>query len=226
VSTEKPTIFELIGRVMADVQAVGKNDRNTEQGYSFRGIEAVVNAAGPAFRKHGVVPAPMLRQAGYRDVLTSRGKPSRECTVEVCYRFHGPAGDYVDAIVPGESMDFGDKGAAKAMSVAYRIALLQVLCIPTDEPDADHDTYERAAEPEVPQVPPERARQNILLNARVAIGQADEPSLTAIGARVDGYLQNGAITDDDAIKLRRLIVARLDEIHPADEQAATAEAKP
>jgi hypothetical protein len=88
---------------------------------------------------------------------------------------------------------------------------------------ADREQWDEA---KPAQVPPERARQNILLNARVAIGQADEPSLTAIGARVDGYLQNGAITDDDAIELRRLIVARRDEIHPADEQAATAEAKP
>jgi hypothetical protein len=41
-------------------------------------------------------------------------------------------------------MDSGDKATAKAMSVAYRTALLQVLCLPTDEPDPDSHTYERA----------------------------------------------------------------------------------
>ena len=42
-------------------------------------------------------------------------------------------------------MDVGDKGTPKAMSVAYRIVLLQMLCIPTDEPDPDSQSYERAA---------------------------------------------------------------------------------
>jgi len=138
------TIAQALAAVMADVQSVAKTGRNTEQGYNFRGVDAVVNAVGPALRKHGVVVLPMLETAAYRDVTTSRGKPSRECTVQVRYQFFGPNGDHVDAVVPGESMDFGDKGAAKAMSVAYRIALLQVLCIPTDDPEPDSQSYERA----------------------------------------------------------------------------------
>lgn len=145
---EKPTIFEALSAAMAEVQAVGKGDRNNEQGYNFRGIDAVVNAVGPVFRKHGIVPVPVKTTANYRDVLTSREKRSRECTVNVTYRFYGPAGDFIDAEVPGESMDFGDKGAPKAMSVAYRIALLQTLCIPTHEPEPDSQTYERATEQE------------------------------------------------------------------------------
>jgi len=144
--TEKPTIVEALAAVMAEVQAVGKNNRNNEQGYDFRGIDAVVSAVGPVLRKHKVIAAPVSSLASFRDVLTVREKRSRECTVSVTYRFYGPAGDFIDAQVPGESMDFGDKGAAKAMSVAYRIALLQVLCIPTHEPDADSQSYERSAE--------------------------------------------------------------------------------
>lgn len=144
--SDKPTVVEAMLAAMADVQAVGKEQRNTEQGYNFRGIDAVVNAVGPAFRNHGILPIPLKSTANYRDVLTSRDKPSRECTVTVTYRFYGPAGDYIDAEVPGESMDFGDKGTAKAMSVAYRICLLQSLCIPTDDVDPDAHSYERATE--------------------------------------------------------------------------------
>jgi hypothetical protein len=144
-TTDKPTVVEALLAVMGDVQAVGKGDRNNQQGYNFRGIDAVVNAVGPAFRKHGVIAVPHSSEARYRDVQTSTGKPSRECTVTVTYRFYGPAGDHIEAEVPGESMDFGDKGAPKAMSVAYRIALLQALCIPTDEPEPDSHSYERSA---------------------------------------------------------------------------------
>jgi hypothetical protein len=143
--TDKPTIVEALAAVMEDVRAVRKGDRNTAPGqnYMFRGIDAVMNAAGPALRKHGVIVVPMCESATYRDVQTSTGKPSRECTVTVRYRFHGPAGDSIDCVVPGESMDSGDKGTAKAMSVAFRIALLQALCLPTDDADPDSQTYER-----------------------------------------------------------------------------------
>lgn len=142
----KPTVVEALSRVMDAVQAVRKGDRNPEQGYSFRGIDAVVNAVGPELRKHGVIVMPIVEESTWRDVRTSRDKPARECTVRVRYRFYGPAGDHLDAVVPGESMDFGDKGAAKAMSVAFRIALLQALCIPTDEVEPDAQTYERVEE--------------------------------------------------------------------------------
>jgi hypothetical protein len=144
-ASEKPTIVELMAAVMGDVRAVAKTDRNSQQGYDFRGIDAVVNAAGPAFRKYGIVPMPMLEAVSYRDVQTSTGKPSREVTVQVRFRFHGPAGDYMDAVVPGEAMDFGDKGTPKAMSVALRIVLLQALALPTHETDPDSQSYERAS---------------------------------------------------------------------------------
>lgn len=157
--TSKATIAELMAKVMGDVQAVGKDDRNNQQGYNFRGIDAVVNAVGPVLRKHGVVPMPHKTVALYRDVQTSTGKPSRECTVTVTYRFYGPAGDFLEAEVPGESMDFGDKGAPKAMSVAYRILLLQALCIPTDEPEPDARSYERGRDERPPAAPARPAPQ-------------------------------------------------------------------
>lgn len=142
----RPTVIEALTAVMTDVQAVRKGDRNTQQNYSFRGIDAVVNAVGPALRTHSVIVAPVAVESHYRDVQTSQGKPSRECTVTVTYRFYGPAGDFIDVQVPGESMDFGDKGAPKAMSVAFRIALLQALCIPTDDPEPDAQSYERGTQ--------------------------------------------------------------------------------
>lgn len=159
----KPTVVEALASVMEDVRAVRKADRNTQQNYQFRGIDAVMNAVGPALRAHNVVVMPMCEQANYRDVATSTGKPSRECTVIVRYRFYGPAGDYIECVTPGESMDFGDKGAPKAMSVAYRIALLQALCLPTDEPDPDAASYERAQE-----TPPTNAELVAQARSRVA----------------------------------------------------------
>lgn len=141
--TTHAPIHEVVAAIKASVGAVGKTSRNQDQGYDFRGVDAVVNAVAPVLNEHGVIVAPVSTVAGHRDVTTSRGKPARECTVTVTYRWTGPAGDHMDTQVTGEAMDQGDKGAAKAMSVAYRICLLQTLNLPTHDRDPDHDTYER-----------------------------------------------------------------------------------
>lgn len=144
-----PSVVQAFAAVMAEVQAVGKDGTNTSQNYNFRGIDGVVNAVGPALRKHGVVILPRLTKANYRDVEVGRNRTlMREVTVEVEYVIHGPAGDeIVGGPVPGESMDSGDKGTAKAMSVAYRTFLLQALTIPTHQPDPDTESYERSEAP-------------------------------------------------------------------------------
>ena len=143
--SEKPSIAEALSAVMGDVQSVRKGERNTQQGYVFRGIDAVVNAVGPAFRKHGVVCVPLLEDVAYNTVEVGKNRSvMRECTVRVRYRFYGPAGDSIECVTIGEAMDSGDKATPKAMSVAYRVALLQALTIPTDEPDPDAQSYERA----------------------------------------------------------------------------------
>lgn len=143
--TEQPNISTALAAVMGDLKAVGKDGFHDAPGakFKFRGIDAVVNAVSPALRKHHVIVSPQQVAVNYRDVTTSSGKASRECTVLVTYRFHGPAGDHIDVMAPGEAMDNGDKGTAKAMSVAFRIALLQALCLPTDDPDPDSTVYER-----------------------------------------------------------------------------------
>lgn len=144
------TIVEALSAVMRDVSHVKKSDRNRKQGFDFRGVDATVNAVGPALRQHGVVVVPVLRSVEYADVRYSEDKPATACRVQVIYTFHGPEGDALDCAVAGEAWDSGDKATPKAMSVAYRTALLQALCLPTDSPDPDHDSYERADEPPVP----------------------------------------------------------------------------
>jgi len=62
--------------------------------------------------------------------------------------WYGPEGDQLSSVAAGEAFDSGDKATAKAHSVAFRTALLQTLCLPTDEPDPDSKTYERSEAPD------------------------------------------------------------------------------
>ena len=143
------TVVQALAAVMDEVQAVRKDGKNTAQNFNFRGIDAVMNAVGPALRKHGVVIVPTLEESNYRDIEVGQKRTlMREVTVKVRYTVHGPEGDTIEGVVCGESMDSGDKGTAKAFSVAYRTFLLQALTIPTDDPEPDEQTFQRAARAE------------------------------------------------------------------------------
>nr|DAV09617.1 MAG TPA: ERF superfamily protein [Caudoviricetes sp.] len=145
---EQLTVHQALSKVMAEVQAVRKDSKNQAQRFNFRGIDAVMNAVGPALRKHGVTILPEDVEVHRSNGTTANGKQTAEAVVKVTYRVYGPAGDSVHGKVAAEAMDFGDKAIAKAMSVAYRTFLLQALTIPTDEPDPDSESHERGASQE------------------------------------------------------------------------------
>lgn len=148
---EAPTgqILSLLVLVMQDVTEVGKESLNRAQGFKFRGIDAVLNAVGPALRTHCIVPVPLVMESTYQQVDIGKDRtPMGFARLTVRYRFYACDGSYIDAVVPGEAMDSGDKATSKAMSVAYRTALIQVLALPTGDPDPDHDVYERSQQEE------------------------------------------------------------------------------
>lgn len=153
--TETPSIQVALARVKAAVGAVKKAERNSQQGFNFRGIDAVVNAAAPALNEHGIVTVPHALDYSYETVEIGKNRTAMgHVLIKVAYRFYGPAGDFIESVVVSESMDSGDKAMAKAMSVAYRIALLQTLNLPTDEPDPDSESFERSTH----SAPPRQAR--------------------------------------------------------------------
>lgn len=142
---EQKTIVQSLNAVMSEVGAIKKSDRNASQGFNFRGIDAVVNAVSPALQRHGVVVVPTVEESDYSVVEVGKNRTAMgHCRVKVSYSFIGPLGDSIKATVIAEAMDVGDKASAKAMSVAFRTALLQSLCLPTDEIDPDSSSYERS----------------------------------------------------------------------------------
>jgi hypothetical protein len=138
-----PTVQQLMIEVMRRVTFVGKEQRNTEQRFDFRGIDDVINALGPAMREVGILCLPTVEWSDRASTKTTRGKDTRETLVRTRYTFYGPRGDSVSAVTEGESLDSGDKGTAKAQTVAWRVAMIQAFALPTDEPDPDSYAYER-----------------------------------------------------------------------------------
>jgi ERF superfamily len=126
-------------RVMVDVQSVPKSDRMDQPGqrWNYRGIDLVLNAVGPALRKHGVVVLPVAVDASYESGHTARGNAMRTWNVTVRYEIRGPMGDTMPGSAAGEANDTSDKGTTKALSVAYRNFLIAALCLPTNDPRLD-----------------------------------------------------------------------------------------
>ena len=171
-------IYADLAKVMRSVDHVGKGDFNSHQKFSFRGIDGVLNAVGPALREHNVVVYPRLHDVSYEEVKTSGGKASTACRVVVDYVFASSDGSTVETRVAAESWDTGDKAMPKAMSVAMRTALIQALALPTDEPDPDSFTYTREAADE----------KNERVAAKIeAAGTVDE--LRALWAQASPELQ-------------------------------------
>lgn len=143
--TTGPLILAALVDAQKSIGTVRKTDKNTAQGggYMFRGVDAVVNAASPAFHEHGIVVTPEVLDYHHKQLEVGKGRTLMEhVLVRVRYTFrHIEDGSEVSATVIGAAGDSGDKATPKAMSVALRTALLQTLMLPTDEPDPDSYTY-------------------------------------------------------------------------------------
>jgi hypothetical protein len=161
MTTSEPKFDSIVALLAASSTAIGvveKRERNnTGKGFNFRGIDTVVNATSPEFREHGIIVVPETLERVYEQIevgaekVGDNGQSYRtvmgHVMLRVRYTFYGPAGDSIAATVDSEAFDSGDKATAKAMSVALRTALLQVLMLPTDEVDPDAQSFERAPAP-------------------------------------------------------------------------------
>jgi hypothetical protein len=137
------SIYEAISAVMADVDAIGKTQKNKQQNFDFRGIDDVYNAVHPLLAKHGVFTVPTVLAERTEERQTGRGSNLIYRILTIKYTFYSSDGSSLDAVVIGEGMDGGDKAANKAMAVGHKYALLQALCIPTaDMVDPDSESHE------------------------------------------------------------------------------------
>ena len=147
---EKKNIYESIAVVMSEIGAVGKNSQNKQQGFMFRGIDAVMNAINPALVKNKVFIVPEILEQTREERTSSKGGTLIYSVCKIKYTFFAEDGSSVSAVVIGEGMDSGDKATNKAMSIAFKYACFQVFCIPTEEmadPDAECHEVKAKADP-------------------------------------------------------------------------------
>lgn len=125
-------------------EGIKKDRSNTQQGYKFRGIDDCLNALAPVMAKHGLVIIPECLERNVTERESRNGGMLFYVVVRVKYGFCSTEdGSSVNAYVYGEAMDSADKATNKAMSAAYKYAVIQTFCIPTEgDNDADATTHE------------------------------------------------------------------------------------
>lgn len=143
-----PKVYAAISAVMADMSSIGigKNKKNEQQGFKFRGIDDVYNALAPVLSKHKLC---MLPRVVSREVVERQTKSGGLLNYTILgmeftlVSAEDGSQHMISAI--GEAMDSADKSTNKAMSAAYKYACIMAFCIPVEgTPDADAETHEPA----------------------------------------------------------------------------------
>lgn len=149
---ERPrSIYEAIAMAKARIGYIGKDDKNKDLGYSFRGIDSILNKAGPVATELGIVTAPQTRLVSSEEVHSSSGTRGYRVVVETVWTFsvhvERDEGDvrfpHYSSLVAqtlGEAIDYSDKAVNKATRQSEKNAWQQVFSIPTGEPDPDAET--------------------------------------------------------------------------------------
>ena len=126
-------IFQQLPLITAEIKAVGKDHTNTFQHYKFRSIDDVFNVANMLLGKHKVTIIPSYKVLSEVIGKTAKGGEQKNVVLEATYTFYADDGSSVSCITIGEASDTSDKAYNKAMSTAFKYALFQVFCIPTEE---------------------------------------------------------------------------------------------
>lgn len=132
-------IYKQLIACLRGTSAITKDKKNAQQGYRFRGIDDVYNALHPIFEENGVLPVPEVLESHREERQTKGGGNLIYTVLKLKVTFYAEDGSSVSATVQGEGMDSADKSTNKAMSAAYKYALFQLLCIPTEETAVDAD---------------------------------------------------------------------------------------
>lgn len=154
-SSDIKNLHERLLAIMGEVKYIQKGDRKVNNQYRFVSHDQVVNALHDPFVKHGVTVIPTTID------LKQEGNRTQVMLAVTLVNSDNPE-DKVSVVMPGYGIDPQDKGPGKAVSYAFKYALLKLLMLETgDDPDQDvgqdydHKSAEKPAKPEVKGADPE-----------------------------------------------------------------------
>lgn len=148
-------LYQRIREVMREVEYLNKDKQVGDGGYSYKAVseESVTGTVREKMIKHGLVMFPVAQVHKHEELprMDKYGKASilSFTTVDVTYKLANVDDMTQFELIAssGTGVDPQDKGVGKAMTYAYKYALLRTFGIPTgNDPDMVHnDELERNA---------------------------------------------------------------------------------
>lgn len=171
-------IYQRILGVMADVSYVEKGEKKVNNQYKYVSHDQVNSVLHPAFVKHGIVVIPTVVS------MNQDGNRTSVCLRTDFVNADNP-NEKIDVISWGYGIDSSDKGPGKAVSYAYKYALLKTFCLETgDDPDQDQNTKYEA--PKVEEVKKEAISSKQLRVIEDLLDKCDE----LVVKNAEEYFQN------------------------------------
>lgn len=122
-------IHQRILGIMGELHYIAKGDQRVNGQYKFVSHDQVSAKVHPLLVKYGVTVAPSVAS------FTQDGNRSTVKLVVPFVNADNPS-DFICSEWYGQGIDPGDKGIGKAVSYAYKYALLKTFCLETgDDPD-------------------------------------------------------------------------------------------
>lgn len=139
-------IYQKLLEIQKEVTFIAK-DRSTSssgtfKGYKYRGIDDVAESFNPLFKKYNVAISIQPNQPNDKFDISHDGN-----TIEIFATVHIRLlcledGSYIDGISYGSAKDNGGTIAGKVLSYAIKYFLFDFFLIPTDDPNADSETFQ------------------------------------------------------------------------------------
>jgi hypothetical protein len=131
-------IYPAMGNVMKAVEAIGKNERNEQQGFNFRGIDNALNSMHSIFAQNNIILRWEVLASHLSERTTNKGNITFYNEIEIEYCFVSTVdGSFIKTRTIGGAADTGDKHFSKALAMALKYVLFHTFLIPTHDPDPD-----------------------------------------------------------------------------------------
>lgn len=142
-------IFPALAKVQEELEAIGKNQKG--YGYKFRGIDDVLNAMHPLFKKHKIITTRRDIESAreVRTVVDKNGKEKQfiEVFIKAKYAFvslEDGSEVVTEGFGEGQDTSGGDKASSMATSNSYKYVIFEMFNIATEEQkDSDQVTAEK-----------------------------------------------------------------------------------
>ncbi len=142
-----PNIHQKILGIMSELHYIAKGDKTVNGQYRFVSHDQVTAKVHPLLVKYGITVIPtveeMIQDGNRTTVKLLISFVNADCPTDhfaTRYVAHGIDGGGTSK--DGKQIPVGDKGPGKAISYAYKYALLKLFCLETgDDPDNDANAF-------------------------------------------------------------------------------------